>query len=268
MRAYRSYLSLMARSTLYKQLLLMLGMAAVELALFFAKMQERIHEAAAIASEWEKIRASQLLLLYEIVRESCLLWVWFLSLLLLSMILIRTAGQWRDYTLNRLGVSRVQGNLLYGIFGIFSFVLLWAFQAALCLGMCLLYRQHLPAEQVTSQTVLLSIYRTPLFFTVLPLAGGVRWVTDGLLMAALGFCAANGARLRRLGRRPVASVCLLVLVFFFGYGSVGVSELSADMGYIAVAFCFGAVAVARMTIWDMDDMDDEEGQNGTLDQKV
>lgn len=264
MRAYRSYLSLMARSTLYKELLLFVGMAAVELALFLTEMQGRINQVATIISEWEDARASQLLLLYEVVKGSHLIWVWFASLLLLSFILIRTAGQWRDYTLDRLGLSRKQGNLLYGIYCTLSFVLLWAFQAGLCVAICLLYRQNLPAEQVTSQTVLLSIYRTPLFFTMLPLANGVRWVTNGMLMAALGFCAANGARLRRLGRYPVASVCMIVGVFLFGYGSVGVSELSPDMGYISVAFCFGAAAIARMTIWDTD----EEGENGTLEQEV
>lgn len=265
MRTYRSYLSLMARSTLYKELLLFAGMAAVELVLFFTKVQERINEVAAIISEWEDARASQLLLLQEIVKESRLLWVWFASLLLLSLILIRTAGQWRDYTLDRLGLSRKQGNLLYGIYCALSFLLLWAFQAGLCLVICLLYRQNLPTEQVTSQTVLLSIYRTPLFFTVLPLANEVRWVTNGMLMTALGFCAANGARLRRLGRYPVASVCMIAGVFLCGYGAVGVSELSADTGYICVAFCFGAAAIARMTIWDTDD---EEGENGTLDREV
>ena len=38
MRACRSYLSLMARSTLYKELALFMGMAVVELALFIPKM--------------------------------------------------------------------------------------------------------------------------------------------------------------------------------------------------------------------------------------
>ena len=189
----------------------------------------------------------------EIAENTHLQWVWIAALVLLSLILIRTAGRWRDYTLDRLGISRRQGNLLYGLYGTLSFLLLWAFQAAFVLVMCLLYRQNLPAEKVTEQTVLLSIYRTPFFFSMLPLAGWARWVTNACMMAALGLCAASGARLRRLGRIPEASNCLLILLFWFGYGNSGVSNLDGDAGFFAVAFCFAAAAVARMTVWDSED---------------
>lgn len=267
MRAYRSYLSLMARSTLYKELALFVVMAVVELALFIPKMEKQFSEVVAIGENGEEIYFMYSLPIDEIADRAHLQWVWIAALALLSLILIRTAGRWRDYTLDRLGMSRKQGNLLYGLYGTLSFVLLWAFQAALVLVMCLLYRQNLPAEQVTEQTVLLSIYRTPFFFTMLPLAGWVRWITNGCIMAALGLCAANGARLRRLGRVPVASNCLLIFLFWFGYGGTGISNLDGDAGFLAVAFCFGAVAVARMTVWDNED--DREGEpNEELEKQV
>lgn len=41
--------------------------------------------------------------------------------------------------------------------------------------------------------------------------------------------------------------------FWFGYGETGVSNLDGDAGFFAVAFCFAAVAVARMTVWDSED---------------
>ena len=174
MRACRSYLSLMARSTLYKELALFVVMAVVELALFVPKMEKRFSGVVAIGENGEEIYSMYSLPVDEIAENTHLHWVWIAALVLLSLILILTAGQWRDYTLDRLGISRRQGNLLYGLYGTLSFLLLWAFQAALVLVMCLLYRQNLPAEQVTEQTVLLSIYRTPFFFSMLPLAGWAR----------------------------------------------------------------------------------------------
>ena len=253
MRACRSYLSLMARSTLYKELALFVLMAVVELALFIPNLEKQFSEVVGIGGNGEEIYSMYSLPVDEIAENTHLQWVWIAALVLLSLILIRTAGRWRDYTLDRLGVSRRQGNLLYGLYGTLSFLLLWAFQAALVLVMCLLYRQNLPAEKVTEQTVLLSIYRTPFFFSMLPLAGWARWVTNACMMAALGLCAASGARLRRLGRIPEASNCLLILLFWFGYGNSGVSNLDGDAGFFAVAFCFAAAAVARMTVWDSED---------------
>lgn len=250
MRAYRSYLSLMARSTLYKELLLFVGMAVIEGLLFFRKVHEEVRFVEAYTADGQEILGSRVLTIREIVEESHLSLVWFAGLLLLSLLLIRAAGRWRDYTLDRLGLSRVQGNLLYGGYCAASFVLLWGFQAALCLGMCLLYRQNLPAEVVTRQTILLSIYQAPLFSTLLPLANGLRWASNIFVAAGLGMCAASGARLMRLGRRPLASVELLVVLFWLEYGQRNYLEISVEAGYIAVAFCFGAVAVARMTLWD------------------
>lgn len=253
MRACRSYLSLMARSTLYKELALFVVMAVVELALFIPNLEKQFSEVVGIGENGEEIYSMYSLPVDEIAENTHLQWVWIAALVLLSLILILTAGQWRDYTLDRLGISRRQGNLLYGLYGTLSFLLLWAFQAALVLVMCLLYRQNLPAEKVTEQTVLLSIYRTPFFFSMLPLDGWARWVTNACMMAALGLCAASGARLRRLGRAPAASISLILVLFWFGYGETGVSNLDGDAGFFAVAFCFAAAAVARMTVWDSED---------------
>ena len=111
MRRYRSYLSLMARSTLYKELLLILGMAVVEGALFFYQSQKQITFLAAYTADREEVWMSRALTIGEMVENARLSLVWFGGLLLLSLLLIRTAGRWRDYTLNRLGLSRVQGNL-------------------------------------------------------------------------------------------------------------------------------------------------------------
>lgn len=127
MRACRSYLSLMARSTLYKELALFMVMAVVELALFIPKMKKQFSEVVGIGENGEEIYSMYSLPIDEIADRAHLQWVWIAALVLLSLILILTAGQWRDYTLDRLGISRRQGNLLYSLYGTLSFLLLWAF---------------------------------------------------------------------------------------------------------------------------------------------
>lgn len=260
MRACRAYLSLMARTTLYKELLLFVWMAVVELALVLPKVGVEISTVVGMTGNGEEILETYLRPIQDVVEGSNLGIVWLLSLLALSLILILTAGQWRDDTLDRLGLSRKGGNLLCGLYCALAFVLLWAFQGALVLGLCLAYRQSLPPEQVTAQTVLLSIYRTPVFYTVLPLANGLGWIANGSLMAALGLCAANGARLRRLGRYPSACVGLLMVLFVFGYGRVGLSDGSSEVIVLTLAFCFGATAVARMTLWDNGNREGEDDE--------
>ena len=55
MRACRSYLSLMARSTLYKELALFAVMAVVELALFIPKMEKQFSGVVGIGENGEEI---------------------------------------------------------------------------------------------------------------------------------------------------------------------------------------------------------------------
>lgn len=253
MRSYRAYVSLMARSTLYKELLLFVAMAAVELILVIPNLGMQISSVVSIDAQGKENLNYFTASLDSVVQESRLVLVWLAALLVLSLILILTAGQWRDYTLDRLGMSRLQGNILYGIYCTLSFVLLWGFQAALAVGMCLYYRQQLPSELVSGQTLFFSICGTPLFFDVLPLMHVGRWVSDVLIMTALGFSAANGARLRRLGRMPAASVVGVALLFWSAYGQVGVSTLDVDVGYILGSVCFVSMAVAQMTVWDIDE---------------
>lgn len=55
MRACRSYLSLMARSTLYKELALFVVMAVVELALFIPNLEKQFSEVVGIGENGEEI---------------------------------------------------------------------------------------------------------------------------------------------------------------------------------------------------------------------
>ena len=102
MRVCRSYLSLMARSTLYKELALFVVMAVVELALFIPNLEKQFSEVVGIGENGEEIYSMYSLPVDEIAENTHLQWVWIAALVLLSLILIRTAGRWRDYTLDRL----------------------------------------------------------------------------------------------------------------------------------------------------------------------
>ena len=95
MRVCRSYLSLMARSTLYKELALFVVMAVVELALFIPNLEKQFSEVVGIGENGEEIYFMYSLPVDEIAENTHLQWVWIAALVLLSLILIRTAGRWR-----------------------------------------------------------------------------------------------------------------------------------------------------------------------------
>ena len=91
--------------------------------------------------------------------------------MLLSLILILTAGQWRDYTLDRAG-NQPQARKL-ALWPVRYAVLLAAVGLPGCFGSG--HVSAVPAEPADragdGAEVLLSIYRTPFFFSMLPLAG-------------------------------------------------------------------------------------------------
>lgn len=119
-----------------------------------------------------------------------------------------------DYTWYRLPVSHWSRNVWPLVGGVLVFVLVWAVQVAVAMGIVAMYSRIMP-ERVHQQTLFLASYRSVYFHNLLPLADGLRWVIAVLRYVGLGLYAGM-AMIRSLrGKRtilPMVAVIAMTLI--------------------------------------------------------
>ena len=81
-------------------------------------------------------------------------------------------------TLRRLRVPEGAALAWKSLFGAVCFLLLWAVQTAVCLGMGLWYAAAVGPAYRSAQTVLLAFYRIPFLHSLLPLAETAGYLRD------------------------------------------------------------------------------------------
>ena len=199
MRKHLSVLMLYVRSTLYKFLLLVLVMSAVQAVLFVLALR----------------RANNLFGLNAIMSETRPGIIFAACFLLLCAQLCLTGcdfGSKMGYTLSRLRISRQMVFLWQSISNAGFIFLLWAAQVGISLTFCGVYATHHPQEQAA----MLVFYSNDFLHSILPLEETIILVRNVALLVALAVTTACfPARMRR-GERPVAAfaVALICVVFF------------------------------------------------------
>lgn len=124
--------------------------------------------------------------------------LYFAALLFTGVLLaVRCSGG--AYTLGRLNVSPMALFLLWGGWGALCFFLVMVWQAALFFLLGTVYTRLVPWA-VHDQTLLLTVYRSPLLYTLLPLWAPLRILGSLLACVSLGFSTALWALSR--GKRP------------------------------------------------------------------
>lgn len=107
------------------------------------------------------------------------------------------------YTLRRLRVSEGAALVWKGLFGAVCFLLLWAAQTAVCLGLCAWYAAAVGPAYRSAQTALLAFYRVPFLHSLLPLAETAGYLRNLLLSAAMGLEAGLCSWRMRRGSRAL-----------------------------------------------------------------
>lgn len=123
------------------------------------------------------------------------------------------------YTLRRLQVSEGEAMLWKAVFGAVCFLLLWAVQTAVGLGLCVWYAAAAGPARRSAQTVLLAFYRVPFLHSLLPLAETAGYLRNLLLAAAMGLEAALCSwRMRRGSRALFGRTVAAAAAFLFAQG--------------------------------------------------
>lgn len=212
MRRYAALFQLMVRSTIYKLLAVMAVMGAAQVGLF-AFQAQKIWSHVQVMADGVDVTAYYPYGIADVVSSANLSLVWLWGVVIFCEILVFMAGRGSLYTLDRLGLSQRGRNLLYSLYHTMALVVLFAFQAAVAVGLCLLYSKMVDGAYVGPQTIFLAFYRVPLFHSVLPLGDWFRWLFNLVLLVSLGIATAEGGQIIRNGKRPVAAT---VLAFWVG----------------------------------------------------
>lgn len=201
MKKHSSVFMLMARSTIYRVMGLLILMAVAEAGLFWLRLQQ-----GAIDGNFS---------LEAIISESRLSWACAAFFLFVNVIL-----SWGSYTISdtytaaRLSVSGKAVYLWQCIYNTLCYLLFWMVQILIGIGLCRLYEAMAPAEFVSNQTVFLAFYRSNFLHSFLPFEDTWVWVRNILLVVALGICS---SRIPSKNRKIGIGSCFLIAatgVFF------------------------------------------------------
>ena len=201
MKKHSSVFMLMARSTIYRVLGLLILMAVAEAGLFWLRLQQ-----GAIDGNFS---------LEAIISESRLSWACAAFFLFVNVIL-----SWGSYTISdtytaaRLSVSGKAVYLWQCVYNTLCYLLFWMVQILITVGLCRVYEAMAPAEFVSNQTVFLAFYRSNFLHSFLPFEDTWVWVRNILLVVALGICS---SRIPGKNRKIGIGSCFLIAatgVFF------------------------------------------------------
>ncbi|MBQ8637809.1 MAG: hypothetical protein IJ468_01420 [Lachnospiraceae bacterium] len=207
-----SILMLFSRGVIYKLLLLLAAMAAVQTTLFCL-----VYRAGMRLEDTMRGYSLEYVLACSRVE-----WVCGIGFLLLTVILCLQGCEFSSkshYTMGRLSVSESRISWLRSGFHCCCYFLFLAMQVLILYGICRLYLWMIAADGydvIGDQTIMLAFWRSPFLHSLLPVGESSRMLRNLLLIAALGFGSARVPDCQRSGQRCIAIIILtgLTLLFF------------------------------------------------------
>lgn len=232
MKKHISVFMLMARSTIYKLLGLLILMAAVEGILFWLILSR-----GALEDGFS---------LELVIRQSRIIWVFGVCFLLMTLLLSLTGCEGKSrcgYTLRRLSVSERWVFVWQSVYNVLCYLLLWAVQILTVIALCRLYEAKAAPEYVSGQTVFLAFYRSGFLHSLLPFEETVFWVRNAVFAVTLGICAARFPLAQRKGKRFSEIIVLafgVLWLFSWEIGAFG----NCFFAIVFALFCAG-IAICR-----------------------
>lgn len=205
MNKHSSVLWLMIQSTFWKVLALLTGTAVVQAFLFQRAVKQ--------------LSSSNYGLEQALVRGH-IAGVAGIGFLCITAVLCMTgAERGREktgYTLQRLSISEKMVLLWQAVYNGSCYLLLWASQVLVMMGLAQWYTRIADPAMVTSQTVFLAYYRNEYLHGLLPMAEMDHWFRNGIMLVALGVSSAyfTYAQRRRQKNGELITMVLTVLLFF------------------------------------------------------
>lgn len=243
MKKRLSVLMLAARFTIYRVILLLLGMSIVQIGMFLLVL--------------EKGDANSPEVLLTISNCGIAAVIGFVLLcVLLGKSVNGSGGAMSAYTVDRLSVNELEFTGWFAAYNSLMFLAFWMWEALTMLFMCLIYVWQAPQEAVGPQTIFLTCYRMGYLHQLIPLADISGWVRNIAFVLAMGICTATSAYHERSGRRAAA-------VWFMAVGVIeGVSEMRGSGDGFDVIFILWSILVTAVTVGVVISKEREFGKGG------
>ena len=224
MKRYISVWMLLARSTVYKMLAILLGTAAAHTVAFYLLKPGRTLERVFDHPAMQVIFGAGLVLL---------------TLLLVST--LSESGGKLDYTLRRLRVGHRTLFVSQCVYNVACCLIFWAAEVLTVFALCRVWEAG--QEEISHQLVYLAFYRSEFLHGLLPLDEGICYVRNLALFVAVAVCAACGPVLQRRGQQHLGML-LPAIVFAVAVPSeLGRVGIGVGIACAGVIFAFGAAIV-------------------------
>ena len=119
------------------------------------------------------------------------------------------------YTIKRLQVGERAWFFWQVLCSVMTYLLVYAAQLAVIIGLSQYYVNHVPAELVGNQSIFLMFYRSELLHSLLPLSDIQIWIRDILLLLGFSFAVAGYSYQQRRKKHPMALYWMITSATFF-----------------------------------------------------
>ena len=219
MKRYTSVFMLLARSTVYKLLAILLGTAAAHTAAFYLLKPGRTLEGTFDHIVMQVIFGAGLVLL---------------TLLLVST--LSESGGKLDYTLRRLRVGHRTLFVSQCVYNVACCLIFWAAEVLTIFALCRVWEAG--QEEISHQLVYLAFYRSEFLHSLLPLDDVTRYVRNLLLFGGLGVAGACAPVIQRRGKSNLAFLVIALTIGVLFPGGIAEGHRDALLGFGGILFGF------------------------------
>lgn len=236
MKRYVSVFEMITRSSIYKVLLILVGMVVAEFVCFYITMMSP----NGLNIE-EYIDQSQYSLIFKIAYVLVTLAIVFPGM---------NIGSIQSYTLERLRIKEKRIFWLQALYNTLAYILFWGVQLVVILVSAFVFQKNLPqAATWSNQTLFLAFYRSNFMHSILPLEDGPGWWVLGFVIVGTAFVVAEFTKQQRCGKFAFELPIMVVAVLL---------SFPRQLGYefVFLAVAFGAVYIIMGMRWVMNKVDD------------
>lgn len=216
MKKYLSVFTVIARESIWRIPILWIVSALLQTAVFYLNMfSERVLENKFLSDAFNAY-----------TDELCLPFVFFLTLLLTGLLLMKTGMEFRTktgYTLRRLRISEKQVYVIQSIYNCLMIFLLFIFEVSLCFALANWGTTFIKADYITNQTVYLTFYTASFLQEIFAGRNIVAVIRNILIILSLGFNLSAFSYLWRRGSKYIFGILVLSAAVFLFWVSPGLS---------------------------------------------
>lgn len=226
MKRYLSVFEMITRSSIYKVLLILVSMVAVESVCFYLSML-----------------SPRGLSIEDYIYQSQYSWIFKIAYVLITIAIVlpgMNIGSTQSYTLQRLRIKESRIFWLQAIYNIFAYILLWGVQLITILVNFLIFQKNLPeGAEMSNQTLFLAFYRNDFMHTIFPLEDGPGWWMIALAGVTTAFAAATFTKLQREGKFGFELLLMVAAVLMYFPRALGYDITFMVLAYTAIYFAMG-----------------------------